>query len=139
VWFEVQRLIEERARIEIVLPQWLEIVIEQMFRDQRAERHLPAFLTMWKVMTIVRSFAGDKPPQGFMRADFLSFAAAGAALKGAFREGYWFPPAANIYEQISQPGAQSSLLNPVTGKALKYKCVGISNAAHFTSPILRGI
>jgi hypothetical protein len=33
VWYEVQRLIEERSRLEVVLPQWLEIVIEQMFHD----------------------------------------------------------------------------------------------------------
>ena len=136
VWYEIQRLIEERSRIEVVLPQWLEIVIEQMFHDHRAERHLPAFLTMWKVMTVVRSFADDKPPQRFMRADFLSFAATGAALKGTFREGYWFPSAANIYEQIAQLGAKTSLLNPITGKALKFERVGITNPAKFTSPPL---
>ena len=136
VWHEVQRLIEERCQVEVVLPQWLEIVIEQMFHDHRAERHLPAFLTMWKVMTVVRSFADDKRPGSFMRADFLSFAAAGAALKGIFREGYWFPAPANIYEQIAQLGTKSSLLNPITGKALRFNCVGITNPAKFTSPPL---
>jgi hypothetical protein len=136
VWHEVQRLIEGRCEVEIVLPQWLEIVIEQMFHDRRAQRHLPAFLTMWKVMAIVRSFADGKPPQRFMRADFLSFAATGAALKGTFREGYWFPSAANIYEQIAQLGAKTSLLSPITGKALRFKRVGITNPANFTSPLL---
>jgi hypothetical protein len=138
VWFEVQRLIEERCHIEVVLPQWLEIVIEQMFHDHRAERHLPAFLTMWKAMTIVRSFAEDIQPKSSIRADFLSFAAAGAALKGTFREGSWFPAPANIYEQISQLGARTSLLNPVTGKVLRFECVGVTNPAHFTSPLSLG-
>ena len=71
-----------------------------------------------------------------MRADFLSFAAAGAALKGTFREGYWFPALANIYEQISPLGAKTSLLHPVTGKPMPFKCVGTKTAGILASPLL---
>jgi hypothetical protein len=49
------------------------LFIEQMFEDLRAQRHLPAFLTAWKVVHALRSFQNDtRNEQEKLQADFGS-------------------------------------------------------------------
>jgi hypothetical protein len=45
-----------------------------MFQDLRAQRQLPAFLTAWKVMFVLRSFQNEsgKVKEKFLQADFAS-------------------------------------------------------------------
>jgi hypothetical protein len=85
-------------------------------------------------MSTVRSFQNDtgKMQEKFLQADFASFAAAGALLR-VFREGCWFPAVQKIYNQISRPGDRSTLLSPLTGKAVKYINDGIRKPGRFES------
>ena len=137
VWHEVQRLIGERAQLQVVLPGWEELFIEQMFHDPRAQRHFPAFLTAWKVMCVLRSFQNDTGKvQEKLQADFASFAATGALLR-VFREGCWFRSVQKIYEQISWPGDRATLLNPATGNPLKYVNDGLGKPGSFGSLLSR--
>ena len=138
VWHEVQRLIGERAQLQVVLPGWEELFIEQMFQDSRAQRHLPAFLTSWKTMCVLRSFQNDtgKMHEKFLQADFASLAATGALLR-VFREGCWFRSVQKIYEQISRAGDRATLLNPVTGKPMKYVNDGLGKPGGFHSLLSR--
>ena len=105
-----------------------------MFQDLRAQRQLPAFLTAWKVMCVLRSFQNDtdKEQEKLLQADFGSFAATGALLR-VFREGCWFRSVQKIYDQISRPGDRTTLLNPVTGKPLQYVNDGIRKPGGFES------
>jgi hypothetical protein len=134
---EVQRLIGDRAQRQVVLPDWEELFIEQTFQDPRAQRQLPAFLTSWKTMCVLRSFQNDTGNvQGKLQADFASLAATGALLR-VFREGCWFRSVQKIYEQISRAGERTTLLSPVTGKALQYLNDGIRKPKPFKSLLSR--
>ena len=43
-WHRLQDLIQERAQLGIVLPDWADVVIEETCKDERASRHLSAYL-----------------------------------------------------------------------------------------------
>ena len=46
----LQDLIRERAQLGIVLPDWADVVVEEACKDERASRHLSAYLQAWKTM-----------------------------------------------------------------------------------------
>jgi hypothetical protein len=122
VWLEVQRLVQERANVPILLPDWGDVVVEQACQDERAAMHLPAFITGWKTMTLIRSFRGDDDHDSDMiRANFEDLAATSLLLRGVFREGHWFPSPAKVFNQVFPAGKESGVINPLNGKGVRYR------------------
>jgi|SRR5580658_474101 hypothetical protein len=121
VWLEVQRLVQERANVPILLPDWGDVVVEQACQDERAALHLPAFLTGWKTMTLLRSFRGDDDhDRDMIQADFEDLAAASLLVRGVFREGHWCPSPAKVFGEAFTAGKECRVINPLTGKGVRY-------------------
>jgi len=121
VWVEVQRMVQERTMLPILLPDWGELVIEMACQDERSARHLPAFLVGWKTMTLLRSFGGDDDHhRETLQADFESLAATSLLLRGVFREGHWFPSPTKVFVQVFAIGEERAVINPLTGKGVRY-------------------
>ena len=120
-WHEIQRLIQGRAQMQVILPEWTQTAIEQMCVDQRAAVHIPTFLQCWKTMSLVRSFqsGGDDAPE-IVHAGFLDLAAAVLLSKRLFREAKWFPSPKKVFESISPLGDRTGLIHPVTGKGVNF-------------------
>jgi hypothetical protein len=132
-WHRLQDLIGERAQRGILLPDWADLVVEETCRDERAARHLPAFLQAWKTMCLLRSLrlnAKEIDRRGGLQADFTDFAAAGSLLRGLFREGHWYPPTRNIFNKVTPAGEDAGYIHPVTGKGICFK--------HRTEPVRWG-
>lgn len=122
VWFEIQKLIQKRAQLRILLPPWEELVVEKVCVDPRAHKNVPAFLQCWKIMTVLRSFGSHKEKdvqRGVLRADIEDFAATAAVMK-VFREGRWFPSPQYIFKKVSREGDHCYFIHPLTGKGVKY-------------------
>jgi hypothetical protein len=122
VWVEVQRLVQERSDVPILLPDWEEVVIEQACLDERTARHIPAFLQAWKTMALLRSFGADKERRRLelLQASFEDLAATSMLLRGVFREGHCFPSPAKVFDQVRSIGKESGVINPLNGKGVRY-------------------
>ena len=120
----LQDLIEERAQLGIVLPDWADVVVEETCKDSDAARHLPAFLQAWKTMCLLRSLPlkeKEIAQRGGLQADFTAFAAAGSLIRRLFREGHWFPSTRNIFDKVRAGGEDVGFIHPVTGKGIRLK------------------
>jgi hypothetical protein len=129
-WHRLQDLIGERAQPGIILPEWADLVVEETCKDERAARHLSAYLLAWKTMCLLRSLrlnAKEIDRRGGLQADFTDFAAAGSLLRELFREGHRFPSTRNIFDKISAGGEDAGYIHPVTGKGICFK--------HRTEPV----
>jgi hypothetical protein len=122
IWFEVQRLVQERGKAKVVLPDWTDVVIEHACQNERAALHLPAFLESWKTMTLLRSFRRDRDGQQLetLRPNFGDLAATGMLLSGVFQEGRLFPSPTKIFNEVFQVGKEGGVINPLTGKGVRY-------------------
>lgn len=121
-WHEVQRQLQERAHVPIVLPDWGDVVVEPMCGDERVSRHIPALLQVWKTIALLRSFQHRYDERaGILQARFEDFAAAYLLARKAFWEGQWFPSPRGVFEKISPAIQNAALMNPVTGKGIKYQ------------------
>jgi hypothetical protein len=124
-WREVQRLLKERAKWTVVLPDWADTVIEQKC-DGPGARYLPVFLRAWQTMTMLRSFARDKSEedvcdQQSIRADFDDLAVTSLLVRKVFREGCWFPSPAKIFAQVFPSDLERGVINPLSGKGVRYR------------------
>ena len=122
VWREVQRLLKERASIQVSLPAWEQAVLEDMSRDHNKAVHIPTLIQCWRTMCLLRSFQSH--PQDnvkVLNADFLDLAAAVSLSKRLFREGKWFVSPTSIFTMISPVGERTGLLHPVTGRGVRYE------------------
>jgi hypothetical protein len=121
VWLELQRLVQERAHVPTLLPDWGDVVVEQACHDERAARHLPAFLAGWKTMALLRSFRGDDDQgRDIIQAEFEDLAATSLLLRGVFREGHWFPSPAKVFGEVFPAGKESGVISPLSGKGVRY-------------------
>jgi hypothetical protein len=124
MWHEVQRLLRRQAEIRMHLPDWFELFLEKACQNDRSSRHIPAFFQAAKTMCLLRSFGecGEiSRPAGDLEVNFKDLAAAGGLLRGAFKEGAAFPSIKHIHRKIFPAGRETSLLHPLTGKAISYK------------------
>jgi len=120
-WREVQRQLQERAHVPIVLPDWGDVVVEQMCGDERVSRHIPALLQVWKTMCLLRSFQyGYDERAGMLQARFEDLAAAVLMARKAFWEGQRFPSPRGVFDKISPAIQNAALMNPVTGNGIRY-------------------
>jgi hypothetical protein len=129
-WHRLQDLIRERAQLGIALPDWMDVVVEETCKDERAARHLPAFLQAWKTMCLLRSLPlkeKEIAQRGGLLGNFTDFAATGSLLRELFREGHWYPPARNIFNKVRSVGEDAGYIHPVTGKGICLK--------HRTEPV----
>jgi hypothetical protein len=121
VWVEMQRLVQERAKVPILLPDWGDLVIELACQDERAARHLPAFVQAWKTMCLLRSFSGDDScERKTLQAGFEDLAATSLLLRGVFQEGRRFPSPAKVFSEVFPAGKECGVINPLTGKGIRY-------------------
>ena len=123
-WHGLQDLIQERAQRGIVLPEWADLVVEETCKDERAARHLSAFLQAWKTMCLLRSLRLSEKEitrRGGLHADFTDFAAAGSLLRKLFREGHCYPPTRNIFNKVSAVGEDVGFIHPITGKGIQFR------------------
>lgn len=122
-WQQVHETIQERAEQGIALPDWTELVVEQTSADYGAARHLPAFLQVWKTMSLLRSLQSGQKKQesGLLTATFEDFAATGLLVRKLFKEGHWFPSAKKLFARIRPAGARTALLHPLTEKDISYE------------------
>ena len=122
-WLEVNRLLKERARRRIWLPDWEQIIVEQMYRrSDKALRHIPALMQTWRTMCLIRSFqrpATEK--QSSLVASFEDLAEAIMLGRKAFRQGSWFPSAKQVFDQLPARYVRTGATNPVTGKSVVYE------------------
>jgi hypothetical protein len=121
VWLDGQRLMQERAKVPILLPEWGDLVIEMACQDERSARHQPAFLEAWKTMSLLSLFRGDDGcERETLQASFEDLAATSLLLRGVFREGHWFPSPAKVFGAVFAVGEERALINPLSGKAVRY-------------------
>jgi hypothetical protein len=123
VWHEVDRLLQERARLPVVLPEWEQAVLELAFeKGGRALQHLPTLLQMWRTMSLIQSFQSELDSEASsIMATFENLASAMLLGRKAFKEASWFPSCQKIYDKLARPGERTSVINPVTGKAVQYQ------------------
>jgi hypothetical protein len=124
MWHEVQRLLQRQAKIRMQLPDWFDLFLEKACQNDRSSRHIPAFLQAAKTMCLLRSFGecGEiSRPAGDLEVNFKDLATAGGLLRGAFKEGAAFSSIKHIHRKIFPAGRETSLLHPLTGKAISYK------------------
>jgi hypothetical protein len=122
VWVEVQRMVQERTMLPILLPDWGDLVIEMACQDERSARHLPAFVESWKTMSLLRSFRRDDDgcERETLVAGFEDLAATSLLLRGVFQEGHRFPSPAKVFGEVFPSGKESGVINPLTGKGVRY-------------------
>lgn len=125
VWHEVQRFLQARARLPIVLPEWEQIVVEQICdREDGAVRNIPALLQAWRTMCVIQSFQAKQNDQAqFLQATFDDLAAASLLGKKVFREKNSFPSCKRVFQTLAKPQNSTRAINPVTGKFVVYKTV----------------
>jgi hypothetical protein len=121
-WHQVQRLLEQRAQLPIVLPEWEQVVAEEMCeRDDRALRHLPVVLQIWRTMSLIRSFQSEKKDgTGFLHATFEDLAAASLFARRVFKEGCWFPSCKKVFGKLGKSYDRTRVMHPVTGRPVVY-------------------
>jgi hypothetical protein len=122
-WIEVQRLLKDRARLPIHLPEWEQLVVEHMAeRDDRALKYVPALIQAWRTMCLIRSFQDEKNDGAkVLLATFEDLAAATLLAKKVFREGCWFPSSQKLLAKLPKLQDGTSVINPVTGKPVIYR------------------
>jgi hypothetical protein len=125
-WLRISCLLKERAKRAVLLPDWVDIFIEECC-DDRGASNLPVFLRAWQTMTLLRSFARDEfadtaidPPSTLLQADFSDLAVTSLLLRKVCRQGCWLPSPAKIFKQIFPVGNECSVINPITGKGVRY-------------------
>ena len=121
-WHRLQDLIQERAQLGIVLPDWADVVIEETCKDERASRHLSAYLQAWKTMCLFRSLRLSEKEitrRGGLTADFTDLAMAGSLVRKLFREKQWFPSTKTIFNKVTAEGEDAAFLHPITGKGIR--------------------
>jgi len=122
-WQEVDRLLKERAQRRVLFPEWGQIVVEQM-REQndKALRHVPSMLQMWRTMCVIRSFQRAATATGkSLVASFEDLAEAILLAKKVFREGCWFPSPKKIFNEWPARYVRTGVISPVTGKSIVYE------------------
>jgi|SRR5579862_3812617 len=125
MWREVQRLLQQQAKRRVVLPDWADVMGEQI-HDVRGRRYLPVFLRAWRTMATLRSIGQHAPEgdmigeQNMLLASFEDLAVTSLLVRRVFREGSWFPSPAKIYREIFPVGEARAVINPLTGKGVRY-------------------
>jgi len=125
MWLRISCLLKERAQSAIVLPDWVDIFIEQCC-DEHGSGNLPVFLRAWQTMAVLRSFARDafadprSDRQNTLPADFSDLAVTSLLLRKVFKQGCWFPSPAKIFNHVFPVGKEFGVINPVTGKGVRY-------------------
>jgi hypothetical protein len=125
MWLQISYLLEERAKRMVLLPDWVDIFIEQC-SDDHGSINLPVFLRAWQTMAVLRSFArevfagatGDR--RNTLQADFSDLAVTSLLLRKVFKQGHWFPSPAKIFNQVFPVGQECGVINPITGKGVRY-------------------
>jgi hypothetical protein len=123
-WHRLQDLIQARAQLGIVLPEWADLVVEETCKDERAARHLSAYLQAWKTMCLFRSLPLSEKEiaqRGGLKADFTDFAGAGSLVRKLFREGHWFPSRRNIFNKVTAAGEDVGFIHPISGKVVRFR------------------
>jgi hypothetical protein len=121
-WLEVQRLLQERARLPIVLPEWEQLVVEQMAeRDDRALKYVAALMQAWRTMCLIRSFQSEKNNEAkSLQATFEDLAAVTLLAKKVFREACWFPSCRTLLGKLPKLQGGTRVIHPITGKPVVY-------------------
>ncbi len=90
VWHEAYRLIERRASVPVVLPDWFVKIIDLVFVDDvRVRRYFPAFQEAVRTIALIRSFQthpGDYEPGESISARFIDYATATCIFEDLFVE-----------------------------------------------------
>jgi hypothetical protein len=87
IWQMVHRLIEERADLEIVFPEWFDEVAASTFvNDVIVRRYFPAFVEACRTVCLIRSFRRELPEGGKITLAFSDFAIAALIFDGIFVE-----------------------------------------------------
>lgn len=122
-WFEIQRLLRDRAEVPILLPEWGDIMIGQASQDERSAPHIPAFIEAWKTMTLLRSFQRTEEDQqrDAIVATFEDLASTALLMRGVFQEGRRFPSLNRTADAALRVGDSTGVVSPITGKGVKYQ------------------
>jgi hypothetical protein len=121
-WHEVGRLLQQRAQLPVVLPEWeqdfLELISEK--KDDRGLKNLPALLQLWRTMCVIQSFQTMKNDEAsVLEATIEDLAAATLLRKDVFREAFSFPSISQLLTRRPILG-EVSVMNPVTGKGQRF-------------------
>ncbi len=90
IWYEVQRLLESRARLPIEFPNWFSDLVELVNLDSLwARRYFQAFLQACRTVALIRSFRRNEArlkPEKKITARFIDLAATILIFNQAFTE-----------------------------------------------------
>jgi len=128
--FEVQRLFRERAKKPVVLPDWADVFVNRACQRENSYWHLPAFLEAWKITCLIRSFLEEDSweraaRRGHYVATLDDLTAAGALLKGLFREGQFFPSVQTVVAEAFPKAEKFYAVNPLT---MKGRCARLNRS-----------
>lgn len=124
VWQEIHRLLRQRGQLQVVLPDFQDIFIERVMRDERIRDHIVAFLVTWRTVALIRSFQNGrlgKSKDGLVRADFHDLAIAIYILRNSFYQGRHLPVPQRFFDKIGVVAPDISLTNPITGSGLRLR------------------
>jgi hypothetical protein len=137
-WHGVARLLQERAQVPIIFPEWEQVLIELVIkRDDKALRHIPALMQLWRTISLIRSFQFEKNDDAAeIKATFEDLLVTILLGKKLFREGTWLPPGAQLLSKIPTQ-SETGVINPLTGKGVRYrrpvpKADSMQNSLNFT-------
>jgi hypothetical protein len=88
-WQMVHRVIEERADLKIIFPEWYDQVAANVFVDDViVRRYFPAFVEACRTVSLIRSFQcyPELPESGTITVSFADFAIAALIFDGIFVE-----------------------------------------------------
>ena len=137
-WFEIQRLLRDRAKAPILLPEWGDIMIAQASQDERSAPHIPAFIEAWKTMTLLRSFqrTDEDQKRNAIVATFEDLLATALLMRRVFQEGRRFPSLSKTADAVLRVGNSTGVISPITGKGVKYQRSGDNRAKDQYVPLI---
>jgi hypothetical protein len=123
MWHEIDRLLQERAKLPILLPEWEQVLVETaQDKGTRGLEQIPTLLQLWRTMCLIRSFQSDANNKAeVLSATFDDLAEMTFFAKKVFRGAIWFPSMATLYNRLPKVANETSVLNPMTGKYFRYR------------------
>lgn len=127
IWREVYRVLEERCSWLVILPYFLDMILDLMPRDSFIARNIAVLTKTVEIIAVIRSFQSAAYPTKIPKTaylyfvDFEDYAIAATILNAAFaeahpRESQFFPAPEVLIRKTSWVRRPIEFVHPLTGE-----------------------